>query len=236
MPEIQFDDQRVFYTLQKSRRARRISLKIDAEKGLRVIIPAHAKVNVDDILREKQPWIQKHLAKFAPRRQYISGETLPLYGRDSLLQVAVSIETRRVSVSHKNEVFLVKIPAALKPAARRETVRSALESWYRQEAKWYIPQETALLAQQLGFSYQAITIRGQKTRWGSCSSRGNLNFNWRLVMAPQSAIEYVIIHELCHLKVPNHSTQFWSLVAQFCPDYPTHVEWLRNHAHLYNLI
>lgn len=236
MPEIQFENQTVFYTLQKSRRARRISLKIDAEKGLRVIIPAHIKVDVEDILREKQPWIQKHLAKFAPRRQYISGEILPLYGRDSLLQVAASTETRHVSVSHKDGIFTVKIPAALKPAARRETVRSALESWYRREAKQYIPPETALIAQQLGFVYQAITIRGQKTRWGSCSSRGNLNFNWRLIMAPHSAIEYVIIHELCHLKVPNHSTQFWSLVAQFCPDYAIHVNWLRKHAHLYNLI
>jgi predicted metal-dependent hydrolase len=236
MPEIQFENQTIVYTLQKSRRARRISLKIDAEKGLRVIIPSQTQVDVENILYEKQAWIQKHLARFAPRRQYISGETLPLYGIDSLLQVTASPETRRVSVSHKNEVFLVKIPAALKPAARRETVRSTLENWYRREANQHIPQETAQIARQLGFSYQAITIRGQKTRWGSCSSRGNLNFNWRLIMAPHSAIEYVIIHELCHLKVPNHSDQFWSLVAQYCPDYPTYVNWLRKHAQLYNLI
>jgi hypothetical protein len=236
LPEIQLDNQIISYTIQKSSRARRISLKIDAEKGLQVILPTRAKVDVDEILHEKRKWIQKHLGKFAPRRQYVSGETVPLYGVDCLLQVVPAASTSRATVIYKDDIFAVKIPANLKPSLRRETVRASLENWYRREAKRYIPPETARLAAKFGFSYQNIVIRGQKTRWGSCSSHGNLNFNWRLIMTPPEAIEYVIIHELCHLNVPDHSARFWTLVAQFCPNYRVHVDWLRNHAHLYNLI
>lgn len=236
MPEIQFDNQTVSYTIQKSSRAKRISLKIDAVNGLQVILPPRAKVDIDELLREKQRWIQKHLRNFTPPRRYVTGEAIPVYGVDHQLEILVTEDAARVSVTKKDGLFIIKLPKGIKPSAHREAVRYALEGWYRREAKRHIPAETARLAKKFGFTYQNITIRGQKTRWGSCSSHGNLNFNWRLIMTPPDAIEYVIIHELCHLKVPDHSAQFWHLVAQFCPNYQDYVELLRTRANDYNLL
>ncbi len=236
MPEIQFDNQTVSYTITRSSRAKRISLKIDAAHGLQVIMPSRAKADVTEILREKQQWIQKHLQRYGSPRRYITGDSLPVYGVDHQLEVVDSADSARVSVSKKEQILLVKLPVQLSYESRRETVRLALESWYKREAKQYLPPEIARLAQKFGFRYQNITIRGQKTRWGSCSSQGNLNFNWRLVMTPPDAIEYVIIHELCHLKVPDHSARFWQLVAHYSPNYQEYVELLRVRANDFNLL
>jgi predicted metal-dependent hydrolase len=81
----------------------------------------------------------------------------------------------------------------------------------------------------MGISYQRIAIRGQKTRWGSCSRKKNLSFNWKLIMAPGSVVEYVIIHELLHLKEMNHSKRFWELVARYCPGWRENKKWLKQH-------
>jgi len=84
-------------------------------------------------------------------------------------------------------------------------------------------------AAELGVAYRRIEIRGQRTRWGSCSTRGTLSFNWRLALAPLAVLDYVVVHELCHLREPNHSPRFWSLVASRRPDWRAERDWLREH-------
>ena len=86
----------------------------------------------------------------------------------------------------------------------------------------------AYFAKQIGATYGRITIRNQKTRWGSCSSKGNLNFNCLLMLAPSEVIDYVVVHELCHRKEMNHSKAFWSEVEKVLPDYKAHVKWLKD--------
>lgn len=78
-------------------------------------------------------------------------------------------------------------------------------------------------------TFGGITVRDQKTRWGSCSARGNLNFNWRLILAPEPVLDYVVIHELAHRKEMNHSKQFWDIVEAMMPDYRTQRQWLKEH-------
>ena len=90
-----------------------------------------------------------------------------------------------------------------------------------------IPDRTAYFASLIGVTYGRITIRNQKTRWGSCSARGNLNFNCLLMLAPPEVLDYVIVHELCHRKEMNHSPRFWSEVAKVIPDYRIHEKWLK---------
>lgn len=91
----------------------------------------------------------------------------------------------------------------------------------------YIPDRVAYFAPIVGVNYGRITIRNQKTRWGSCSSKGNLNFNCLLMLAPPEVIDYVVVHELCHRKQMNHSAAFWKEVAKVLPDYRTSVKWLK---------
>lgn len=95
------------------------------------------------------------------------------------------------------------------------------------QALKYIPERAAYFAKLIGVDYGRITIRNQKTRWGSCSSKGNLNFNCLLMLTPVGVIDYVVVHELCHRKEMNHSKAFWSEVGRVLPDYQIYVKWLK---------
>jgi len=105
----------------------------------------------------------------------------------------------------------------------------ALKQWLRGQASVYFLKRAGELADELGCRYNRIFIRGQRTRWGSCSGNGNISLNWKLVMFPPHIIDYVIIHELAHLKVMGHSKAFWAIVEAHCPDWRDHRNWLREH-------
>ena len=108
-----------------------------------------------------------------------------------------------------------------------EEQRNALEKRYRQAAKEYIPKRIQVFLPLTGGEYQQIAIRDQKTRWGSCSSNRTLSFNWKLMLAPPKVLDYVIVHELCHLSHMNHSKDFWKLVETVLPDYKESKKWLK---------
>ncbi|MBC6935980.1 MAG: M48 family peptidase [Chloroflexi bacterium] len=234
MPEIVLSGQKVAYSVRESRRGRSLRLKISAGGGLEVVIPAGAQVgekDVEAILLSRAGWILKHYrlvqtAAAAPERRYISGETLLFQGRALTLDVGLKANGSRASVLLDGDILRVRLPAAA-GHPDTEAARAALESWYRAQAKAYIPRRAAELGTQLGFQFGRVSIKGQATRWGSCSSQNNLNFNWRLMMAPPAAVDYVIIHELCHLKEMNHSRRFWALVGRFCPDYKIWIKWFK---------
>ncbi|MCM1048211.1 MAG: M48 family metallopeptidase [Clostridiales bacterium] len=107
--------------------------------------------------------------------------------------------------------------------------RVALEQRYIEAAHEYIPKRVAYYNAMTGGSYNKIAIRNQKTRWGSCSSKGTLSFNWRLMLAPPAILDYVVVHELCHLTYMNHSAEFWNLVESVFPDYRAARKWLKEH-------
>lgn len=107
--------------------------------------------------------------------------------------------------------------------------RNALTQRYIVAAKEYFPKRAAYFRQFTGGTYNRITIRDQKTRWGSCSARGTLSFNWRLMLAPPAILDYVVVHELCHLTHMNHSPAFWQAVEAVCPDYRDSRRWLKEH-------
>ena len=116
-------------------------------------------------------------------------------------------------------------PQSELPDAQRE----ALKKRYIQAAKEYFPKRAAYFQQFTGGHYERITIREQKTRWGSCSSRGTLSFNWKLMLAPLGVLDYVVVHELCHLKHMDHSREFWAAVESVMPDYRERRRWLKEH-------
>jgi predicted metal-dependent hydrolase len=105
----------------------------------------------------------------------------------------------------------------------------ALERWYRRAARREIAARLDRCCRAVGASYSGLTIRGQRTRWASCSSSGAMSFNWRLLLAPGAVLQYVVWHEVCHLQVMDHSPRFWALVSARCPDYREHARWLARH-------
>lgn len=117
------------------------------------------------------------------------------------------------------------------PSNLTQAQQEALEKRYREAAREYITKRAGHWADLMGVTYSSIAIRSQKTRWGSCSSRGTLSFNWKLMLAPPPVLDYVIIHELCHLVHMNHSADFWKCVSIYMPDYKIKRQWLKNHGH-----
>jgi len=110
-----------------------------------------------------------------------------------------------------------------------EGVNAAIERWYRREARRRILEVASREAKRLGLEYGSVGIRDPRTRWGSCSRRGNLSFSWRLLLAPPEVLEYVVVHELCHLRVSNHSKAFWRALEAARPGWQDQARWLREH-------
>lgn len=127
----------------------------------------------------------------------------------------------QAEIARRKEEYASKSGPKLTDAEIRELADRALN---------YIPERVAYFAPIVGVKYGRITIRNQKTRWGSCSSKGNLNFNCLLMLAPPEVIDYVVVHELCHRKEMNHSAAFWNEVAKVLPDYKASVKWLKEFA------
>ena len=148
---------------------------------------------------------------------------MPLRGSE---RFAVSMVEEKRDWIVKN--YLKMQAVSPKPSQKEKTpYERRLEAPYRQAAKEYIPKRVAYYAQLLDVTYATISIRDQKTRWGSCSSKGNLSFSWRLILAPPKVLDYVVVHELCHRKEMNHSPHFWALVESLVPDYKIHRQWLK---------
>jgi predicted metal-dependent hydrolase len=110
-----------------------------------------------------------------------------------------------------------------------DALRGALERWFRAEARREVTHRLDAVCARVGRDYGRLSIRAQRTRWASCSASGDMSFNWRLLLAPEPILDYVVEHEVAHLDVPDHSTGFWALLAARCPDHREHERWLRRH-------
>ncbi len=126
----------------------------------------------------------------------------------------------RTRVHRRGELLLVPAGAASAPA---------LERFYRRRARAEIAAKLERACDVTGGSYSKLSIRSQRTRWASCSVTGAMSFNWRLLLAPEPVLDYVVWHEVCHLQVMDHSARFWALVARYCPEHREHRAWLRRH-------
>lgn len=184
--------------------------------------------------------------KWSDRRSYgisieATGEVmlhLPLSG--SVRDAARMAEEKRGWIIEKVLMQRKRMEEAQKKEAQRDKCytpeqRSALEKRYRETAKEYFPKRAAYYAAFLGVSYDRIRIAGQKTRWGSCSSNKTLSFNWKLMLAPPKVLDYVVVHEICHLREMNHSPRFWALVESLMPDYKQQRKWLKENGHTLEL-
>ncbi|WIG60289.1 MAG: putative metal-dependent hydrolase [Ktedonobacterales bacterium] len=228
------DGHPVPYLLRVSARARRLCLRIQPPGRLEVVVPRRTpQTRIDDILRQKSAWIRATLTRMQQAATAIpapvplaDGRILPYAGRQLRLAVRTGAPAGHFSARLEGDLLELRVPDTAEP-----TIRAALTIWYRREARRLFAERLALCNASYGFTYGRVTIKEQKSRWGSCSRLGNLNFNWRLLLAPLPVLDYVVTHELCHLKELNHSPSFWRLVAHACPDYATHRRWLRQHGH-----
>ncbi len=223
------DGQVISYIIKRSPKAKYVRLEVRPETGLTVVIPKSYKSDqIPDLLKKKERWISDKLARYGhaqrPRSDKVlkDGDIIPYLGRD------LEIVTRQ-SYGNVESVNMERNRIAVSLKAGSNGLNLVLERWYRMQAAQLIQEKANRLSASLGLTYCRLSIRGQKTRWGSCSRKGNLSFNWKLIMTPESVIDYVIIHELAHLKEMNHTERFWQLVEQHCPEWRNHRKWLKDH-------
>ena len=225
------------YRIRRSDRARHARIVVDAD-GVEVVVPRRMALrHVEPFVREKQPWIERTLRRYQHaaldgevRVDLRDGGEVPYLGERLELRVRVDAGRRRAHVARRGQVLQV---AVARPGAG--ALREALGRWYRRQARAEVAPRLERAAARAGRRYRSLQIRGQRTRWASCSSDGAMSFNWRLLLAPAEILDYVVEHEVAHLDVPDHSQRFWRLLASRCPGWREHEDWLRRHGHALRL-
>jgi predicted metal-dependent hydrolase len=223
-------DSAIPYAVRRSERARNARVVVHLDGVVEVVVPRRMALrHVEPLVAEKRPWIERTLRRFEDARaaapvRLEDGGFVPYLGESLVLSVCVEPGRSRPHVARRGDRLEV---ALAKPGA--EALRAALERWYRRRARAEVEPRLEAAARRAGESCGPLSIRGQATRWASCSSSGAMSFNWRLLLAPAPVLDYVVEHELAHLAVPNHSPRFWSLVAERCPGYREHERWLKQH-------
>lgn len=214
----------ISYNLRISGRAKRP--RIDFRKGrIRVTIPENSKLDAEEILESKSSWVlekwseaEKYQEK-VPDRSFEEGEKIPVLGEEK----EIFIEKRRSS-EVEEEIFLAE--HLVERNGVKEEVRNALKKKSRQ----VFQEKAEKFSREIDGGFEKIFLRDQETRWGSCSSNNNLNFNWRLVLGPEQVLEYVVVHELVHLEEMNHGERFWRKVERIFPGHEESREWLEGNS------
>jgi predicted metal-dependent hydrolase len=206
------------YTVRRSARAHTVRVSVRAHTEVEVVLPARVadpERAAAAAVRELAPWIERRLAE--GRRALASvaerGDCVPYLGR-SLRLVR---QPGRIRAHLEGEDLLVP-PGDHRPAVER---------LYRRLAKREVTARLDSAVSKMGLSYSGLSIRSQSTRWASCSAKGAMSFNWRLLLAPEPVLDYVVWHEVCHLQVRDHSPRFWALVERWCPGWREQRDWLR---------
>ena len=220
--QVRFGDSTIEYEVHRSQR-RRKTVQITMDGG-RVLVAAPSdtpKSKLEAILHKRAPWILRQVpdqANQASRKRFVSGETLPYLGRNVRLIVeSADVPSPQVRFDHWS--FRIYIPAPRDEIDRYGGIRKVVAQWYRRRAELRLPQAVEMWRKRMGWPETPhVLIRDQRQRWGSCAPDGTLRFNWRIVMLTPPLIEYVVVHELAHLRVNNHSTEYWALLSCLLPD------------------
>lgn len=225
-------------SFRRSKRARHLRLQMDNEGKMTLVAPwLTPKWTINSFLKKHTNWIEKQLKKIEKQRKlrpefnYRTGDVFYYFGEPITLEVKPS-DRKRPTIKIRENQMLINLHRNINKSDGVTTVKKTIEQFYRKKAEEVIHDRLQFFNEHYDFKYNRVTLRNQKSRWGSCSRLNNLNFNWRLIMAPIEVIDYVIVHEMCHLKEMNHSPRYWRLVAETIPDYKEVRKWLRKNHYL----
>jgi hypothetical protein len=211
--------------LVRNRRARRYVLRLRPDGSAHVTIPRGGSATEARRFAERNKgWLERELHRLATRsirpEEWLMGTEILFRGELVRIEAGLNGDGGRIRLG--NEIIKVADPAA--------DLRSAIERHLWRLATKELPPRVLEFAAVQHAPVQRITVRNQRSRWGSCSRRGTISLNWRLIQAPPLVRDYIILHELCHLREMNHSTRFWREVERAFPDYRTAERWLKQHS------
>ena len=219
--------------IEKIIRSKRKTIALQVTDRATLVIKAPENLDEDTLLRvvlKHQKWIKRRFEEIkrrdpkAGKKEFVNGEGFLYLGKYYKLMI---VDRQDVPLRFDNGFYLLK---DYLPVARRVFI-----NWYKERAYEKIKERVEFYVKKRGFKYNRINITNAEKRWGSCSDKANLNFSWRLIMAPLPVIDYVVVHELVHLVEKNHSKEFWKKVKLLMPDYEKHKNWLKEYGYLLTL-
>jgi len=200
---------------------------------LQVRVPQQVRdERIIEILQTKRSWISKKVAQLKevqiPKpKEFVSGEAFLFLGQNYRLKIQ---EGHQVGVELLDGYLLTTVRTSDTGEKRKEKIKKYLQYWYRSSARERLIEKVDRYSKLIGVSSKGLRLGSFKSKWGSCDSRSKLAFNWNLIKAPHAIIDYVVIHELCHIIQLNHSKLFWQEVEKYDPEYKEHRAWLKQHA------
>lgn len=228
----------MLYSLRRSERAKNTRIVVKPGK-IEVVAPLKvSERRIKAFVEAQQDWIRAAVKRVADKlqavpdlapAQYADGATVPFQGRQIPLQIKpTAAKTVRIQL-HIDTAFIVYLPTGIAQQQSSELIKQSLTRWMKHQARQHATTLIEKHTPRSGLIPRSLRIKTQKSRWGSCGPRNDINLNWLLMLAPPSALEYVVVHELCHIKHKNHSRDFWQLVAEHLPDYQQQRRWLKQH-------
>ncbi|QNU67835.1 M48 family metallopeptidase [Ruminiclostridium herbifermentans] len=234
---IKVEDTEINYIVTRSNR-KTIGITIDKNGLVKVTSPYRVSESyINELMYKKSSWIQKKLLELKSRaekakspKMFYNGESFLYLGNEFELKICRDSSCKKATVKIEGKNIVIDLPINF----NTDNIKKILRQWYIEQFKHIAAERINHYSAQIGVFPKKVTIREQKTRWGSCSSKGNINLNWKLIMASLEVLDYVIVHELCHMIAMNHSEEFWKIVGTFSPQYKNYRDWLRHNGESLN--
>ncbi|MDP3330593.1 MAG: SprT family zinc-dependent metalloprotease [Methylococcaceae bacterium] len=225
------------YLLRRSQRATRVRIVVKPGSVEVVAPPKVPESKIVQFIHAKQQWIMSALGKMQAKghlanngvASIVYGHGADVFYQGRIYQLATKPSKLKNAKVEFVDGFIAHVPESLQVEQHSDAIRGALERWMKKQAKVHVEHLVNRHAPRKQLFPQSIKIKTQKSRWGSCGIHNDININWLLVMAPAEVLEYVVVHELCHIQQRNHSRHFWALVEEHLPGYQQHRVWLKKH-------
>lgn len=224
-----------FEVIFRSRKT--LSIEIEAPRRITVISPeGKSEDEILETVKTKSKWIVQKLFEIREMeyrkrdKQYVNGESFIYMGRNYSLQIVLDeVASFPEAKLSRGKFFVTSY------TKDQDTIKQALENWYRDKAKEKINERIRYYQAQFDVKPKRVVIKDQEKRWGSCTKDNQLLFNWKCIMAPSPVLDYIVVHEMCHMVHMNHSKEFWHLLKRVLPDYEQRKSWLRDNGIKYDL-
>lgn len=223
------------YTIRRSQRAKKTRIIVTTEK-IEVVAPLRvSERNIHHFVKLQQEWVISAVEKITKNKKtikslaptyYIDGVSVPFQGEQKKIRLKYTA-SKKVTVEFDQQVISINLPEADRQTDHQRLIRSVLIDWMKQQAVKEVKSIVEEYAEKYNLHPRFIRVKTQKSRWGSCGIHNDININWLLILTPPKVMEYVVIHEICHIGERNHSANFWLLVGKYCPDYKLHRLWLK---------
>ena len=233
---IELENQKINYTVVRSSR-KTIGISISLNHGVKVAAPRKiSDKKIAEVVNEKATWILEKLSYLenikseVPKMEFIDGERLTLLGKQYTLKINMSSITTIASVTLLTDHLIVNLPQNTNINVS-DLARKHIVDWYKSYAKEVVSERIKYYAKIMEVIPTKLIIKDLKSIWGSCTSKNTININWKIIMAPMEIVDYLVVHELTHIKIKNHSKHFWKMAESILPNYKTCSRWLKQNGH-----